>query len=260
MFNKILKKFFGILGYKLLNKNYIKNKNFLFYKSDLKLKKIIEDFIKSNNISNIIQVGANDGKSFEDLSILIKKYSIESILIEPIKENFELLKKNYSGFKNVVLENSALSINNEILFLYKVDPNYYYKYDAYVKALPSFDFNHLIKHGVKSAHIIKEAVNQINFLELFNKNKIIDLDLLFIDGNHSFDAVCNDFNNYKNLVRKGGFIVFDDYGFISEVSRAVNHIDKSDFEIIGRFPLVSTNDFVHELDEQLNASFILKKK
>lgn len=206
MFNKILKKLFGILGYKLLSKNYIKNKNFLFYKSDLKLKKIIEDFIKSNNISNIIQVGANDGKSFEDLSILIKKYTIQSILIEPIKENFELLKKNYSGFKNVVLENSALSINNEILFLYKVDPNYYYKYDNYVKALPSFDFNHLIKHGVKSAHIIKEAVNQINLLELFKKNKIIDLDLLFIDV-EGYD--CKVVNNFFLVSKMRPIIIFE---------------------------------------------------
>ena len=48
--NKILKKFCGIFGYKLLEKNYIKNKQFLFYKSDLNINKIIENLIKNDQI------------------------------------------------------------------------------------------------------------------------------------------------------------------------------------------------------------------
>ena len=135
--NKILKKFCGIFGYKLLEKNYIKNKQFLFYKSDLNINKIIENLIKNDQIKNLIQIGANDGKSFEELNILIKEYQIKSFLVEPIKENFELLKKNYDGFKNVILENSALSINNKISFLYKVSPSHYHKYGEFIKAIPS---------------------------------------------------------------------------------------------------------------------------
>ena len=36
------------------------------------------------------------------------------------------------------------------------------------------------------------------------------LDLLFIDGDHEYDAVKSDFNNYRPLVRPGGLIVFHD--------------------------------------------------
>ena len=36
------------------------------------------------------------------------------------------------------------------------------------------------------------------------------LDLLFIDGDHSYDGVKADFNNYSPLVREGGFTVFHD--------------------------------------------------
>jgi cephalosporin hydroxylase len=40
-----------------------------------------------------------------------------------------------------------------------------------------------------------------------NKN----IDLLFIDGDHTLDGVKNDFERYNKYVKKGGFIIFDDY-------------------------------------------------
>lgn len=38
------------------------------------------------------------------------------------------------------------------------------------------------------------------------------LDLLFIDGDHSFDGTRQDFEMYSPLVRKGGLVVFHDVG------------------------------------------------
>ncbi len=37
------------------------------------------------------------------------------------------------------------------------------------------------------------------------------IDILFIDGDHSEQGVKDDFYNYSPFVKKGGFIVFDDY-------------------------------------------------
>lgn len=36
--------------------------------------------------------------------------------------------------------------------------------------------------------------------------------LLIIDADHSYSGVKNDFYNYRHLVKRGGYIVFDDYG------------------------------------------------
>jgi predicted O-methyltransferase YrrM len=47
----------------------------------------------------------------------------------------------------------------------------------------------------------------INFVKESLQNKI---DLLFIDGDHSYDGVRKDFINYSPLVRKGGWIAFHD--------------------------------------------------
>ena len=52
------------------------------------------------------------------------------------------------------------------------------------------------------------------------------IDYLFIDGDHKYDAVIRDFKNYKDKVRKGGIIVFDNYNDPSwkEVAPAVELI------------------------------------
>jgi len=57
-----------------------------------------------------------------------------------------------------------------------------------------------------------------------------EIDILFIDGDHSYQAVINDFMLYEGLVKKGGYIVFDDYhdrGPGCGVHEAVNEISKA---------------------------------
>lgn len=50
----------------------------------------------------------------------------------------------------------------------------------------------------------QEMVNRLK--ELTN-----EIDILFIDGDHSYQAVINDFKLYEGLVKNNGYIVFDDY-------------------------------------------------
>lgn len=47
--------------------------------------------------------------------------------------------------------------------------------------------------------------------KIINCVKDLELDLLFIDGNHSLKGVKSDFDNYAKLVKPNGIIVFDDY-------------------------------------------------
>lgn len=71
------------------------------------------------------------------------------------------------------------------------------------------------------------------------KTNINEIDILFIDGDHSYQGVINDFLLYNELVTSGGYIVFDDYNdweHSPEVKLAVNNLVesyKSQFEIIG---------------------------
>jgi FkbM family methyltransferase len=179
--SKFLKKFCGIFGYKLLPKNYIKNKNYLSKFSSLHLEKIISNLVEKKIINSLIQIGANDGVSHDHLHAIIKKFKLESLLLEPIKKYFLDLKYNYSNYNNVRIENSALSVNNEILFLYKVNPEHSNKYGTLSSGISSFYKEHLFKHGIKKKHIIKEKVNQISFDELLKKYSLKTFDLMLID-------------------------------------------------------------------------------
>lgn len=88
---------------------------------------------------------------------------------------------------------------------------------------------------IKSNSRSQETVDLLN-------NFITSADILFIDGDHSYDAVISDFTMYSHFVTKGGYIVFDDYNdevHSPEVKVAVNSLIKtlpSNYEIIGTIP------------------------
>jgi len=138
---------------------------------------------------------------------IIKKHRLKSLLLEPIESHFLDLKKNYLNFPNVKIENSALSVNNDISFLYKVNPEYSKIYGTLSRGISSFDKDHLIKHGIKAKHIVKENVNQISFDQLLNKHNINNFDLLLIDTEgYDCNIVSNFFIKIKNI---RPFVVFE---------------------------------------------------
>ena len=206
MKNKLLKKIVGMFGYRLIEKRALKNDRVLSKHSSLTIKKILQSIFEENKIKELIQIGANDGLSFDVLNFFIKKYETKSLLVEPIKENFTLLKENYKNLDFIKFENSAISVNAEISYLYKVDSQHIQKYGSHIPAIPSFDKKHLINHGVKNKHIILEKVNSITILDLINKHKINNLDLLFIDT-EGYDGKI--VNNFLSTVNARPIIIFE---------------------------------------------------
>jgi len=181
MKNKIIKKISGLFGYKLVEKDYIKNIRTLSSYSSLNIKNLLESHCKQNKLQSLLQIGANDGKRFDELNYFIKKYKIKSILVEPINKYFNELKSNYLNFAFVQVENSAISVDDEISYLFAVNDKYINKYDEHVKGLNSFEIKHLIKHGVKKKHIEKKKITSQSILNLIDKYNIEELDLLCVD-------------------------------------------------------------------------------
>ena len=161
MTNKILKKIVGVFDYKLVEKNLIKNNRLIHSKSILNLNLILKKIFDNQKIKCLIQIGANDGSRFDELNIFIKKYKIKSVLVEPINEYFEDLKRNYKNFENVYFENSAITVGTKKKEIFVVNNKNINDYDEHIKGISSFDKNHLIKHGVKSNHILKKKINCI---------------------------------------------------------------------------------------------------
>ena len=169
--------------------------NFFFCQNNTidELGRSLIESLNNNIIKSLVQIGANDGQRFDVLNTFIKEYKLNCILVEPIKEYFEELKKNYKNFENISFENSLISVNNEIFHIYKVDTKYLNQYDEHVKGISSFDYKHLIKHGVKKKHVTKQKINSITLKELLLKYNYHNFDLLFIDAEGYDGKIVNDF-------------------------------------------------------------------
>ncbi len=206
MKNKLLKKFCGLLGYKLIDKKLIKNNRILSEFNVFHLNKVLQNLFNNHKINQVIQIGANDGQSFDELTFFIKKNKTNSILVEPILENFKKLQVNYKNLDFIKLENSAISINDEVSKLYKVKSKYLSKYGAHIPAIPSFNREHLIDHGVQGRHITTEPVNPITIQQLITKYSIENLDLFFVDAEGYDGKIVYDFLNTSDL---RPFIIFE---------------------------------------------------
>lgn len=96
------------------------------------------------------------------------------------------------------------------------------------------------------------------------KNKINGIDLLFIDGDHSSRGVKNDFNFYAPMVKKGGYLWFDDYldfiyspGVKPAVDEIVTNINKESWEVIG---LVQNKFKSHPKEREFLNGYLLRRK
>ena len=182
MKNKFLKKIIGLLGYKLVEKDLIKNQRELSAGTILNMKNFLEYYFSHNNINNLIQIGANDGERFDDLKNFIKFKNLNCLLVEPVNRYYKKLVQNYSNENNFKFENSAISKEKQKLELYCVKEEFLKNYDDHVQGINSSDKNHLIKHDVKKNHIEKIIVNSISFKDLIIKYNITKIDLLYIDA------------------------------------------------------------------------------
>lgn len=79
--------------------------------------------------------------------------------------------------------------------------------------------------------------------DLLQQLKGLKIDILFIDGDHRYKGVVDDWKNYEPLVASGGFIVFDDYldaKSSPQVRKAVDDIvaklDAKKYKVIGSLP------------------------
>mgnify|MGYP001191031697 FL=1 len=199
---KLLKKLVGLFGYKIISKDFIKNNRLLDNNEFISLNEILNFLFENKNINSLIQIGANDGLRFDYINKYIKKYLPKTVLVEPVKDYFEDLKKNYKDFNNIIFENLAISVGNQIKYLYKVDKSKIDKYDEHIFGINSFDIKHLKSHGVKSSHIVKEKVQTENISNLINKY-FTSLDLLLIDAEGYDGFILNDLfmnSNFRPII------------------------------------------------------------
>ncbi len=197
--NKLLKKILGAIGFKILPKETLKTERYI-ESSSLNSSDFIKFLISKKKINNIIQIGANDGKSDDFLRSSIN-LDTNLLLVEPIKSAFNQLEKNYSSYKNVKFINKAIDVETGKKNIFSVNPKYYDFYEkkykskdvSWLTVLASFRKEHLEYHGVKSNHIQSTEIDCINFKELIDQYDFRKLDLLVVDTEGYDDVLITNF-------------------------------------------------------------------
>lgn len=152
------------------------------YTRNYSSKRILEENFQQKEPFVFIQVGANDGVSFDFLFDFLSKRDAEGIVIEPVKEYFEELVSNFKYTDKVIAVNRAVHPSETEINIYKIKPSAMHKYPDWVKGIASLDADHHLKSNTDKSDIISEVVKAEPFNTIVKQNPLSKkLDYLQID-------------------------------------------------------------------------------
>ncbi len=170
------------------------------------------------------------------IKIILKIY-LKKLL--PDKRNFifKLIKKNSICCEIGVWkgEFSDLILNkNNPSKLYLVDPWKNFGSDYFDKKHEKYSQSNqdkrysLVKEKLKN-HIENNTVEILRMTskEALKKIQHIKFDFIYIDGNHKYEFVKFDLENYYNLLKSGGYLVGDDYRIESIKTAVLEFVNKN---------------------------------
>lgn len=198
-----------------------------------------EQILKLNylekSVFTFVQIGANDGISFDFLYDFVTKRNAKGIVVEPIKDYFKELQINYEDFQNIIPLNIAIHPTNSTVILYRLKENSLPKYKDWAKGIASLDKNHLIKLNIEEVDIEGEEVKadalmtiiqsyhpsgKLDYIQIDTEGfdyqilKMIDFTVIKpkIVKYESINLTENDRNKAVSLLKKNGYYLFKEAG------------------------------------------------
>jgi len=151
---------------------------------------VIHSLLQSDPESEVVQIGAFDGKSNDFLFEAIRQFPVKTVLVEPQPEAFRLLCQNYEDQKNVIPVNAAMSWKDETLSLFRIKTEFHSAFRL-APQLASFDRQHLLnalfvphlKGLPDDREMCVEAIDVegISFATLLTRYGLSRVDILQID-------------------------------------------------------------------------------
>lgn len=192
------------------------------------MKKELKRLVKKSYSNNIMQYISTNmiGRTFHHHCHIL--YDIRTLLGNEKKIYTEIGCFN-GGSLSLMLQHE---FDTEI---YTIDPLHLYQEQEQIVKNNIINFN----KNNKLVHICKHYSTDDLFLKSL-EDRNFKTDILFIDGDHTYEVVQKDFYNFEKFVNIEGFIIFDDYLdyiYSPDVKKAVddiiNNIDKTKYKIIG---------------------------
>ena len=132
-------------------------------------------------------------------------------------------------------------IKNNPKHLYLIDPWKYQEYEGRWYSIEQEKMENIYQNvkrdflNFQNVSIIRDFSENVKFQKEM-------LDLIYIDGNHSYEFVLKDLNHYYKFMKKKSYITGDDYGWTDRhckrgpatAVREFCKINKLNFEVINR--------------------------
>jgi FkbM family methyltransferase len=172
---------------------------YLGIKHIFRLQPILESNFK--NVFKFVQVGANDGKSFDYLYDFVTGRSSVGLVMEPVEQYFKELKSNYNDFPNIKCINVAVHDTLSEVGIFKINPEFEHLYPDWVRGSASFNSSHLTNclAKVDFEHLTEETVQAKNI------NKILEES--FLPGSVDYLQIDTEGYDYK-VLRQIDFSIF----------------------------------------------------
>jgi len=178
--------------------NYIINiikilsrKTFFLSKKNFSLRDTLAKNFTVNQPFRFIQVGAWDGTGYDFLYDFVKERKSSGIVIEPLPDYFEKLKKNYTYNPSVIAVNKAVFHEKKEIELYRVDPARTDGLPDWAGGIASVDPAHHKKAHIPSSVIITERVQAdtlMNIIKEYYPYRVADLFQVDVEG-YDFDVL-----------------------------------------------------------------------
>lgn len=129
-----------------------------------------------------VQIGANNGVRADPLRSLVVRYHLRGLMVEPLRDVFVELKRNYASETQLAFANVAIATQNGEATLFRFKPEAPVPDWAHGLATWDGDKIRRIARDWKLDHCVEEArVRTVTFAGLLNEYSITNMALLQID-------------------------------------------------------------------------------
>ena len=204
------------------------------------------ELIENEHIKNITNILKNIGETVEG-NLLCDIYPDNWVY----QDNIEKIKniQNMCKNKKKIVEIGVNACHSLIIMLLE-NPNAEYllfdlNYHKYTNPIINY-----VKENFPNTNIniiYGNSVETINKYILENENELNTYDLCHLDGGHTEDIFSFDYEHMKKLIKKDGYVIFDDYDYNeiqmfiqrklneNEIKEYINNIIKTNKQFIYQY-------------------------
>lgn len=138
----------------------------------------------ANGLSNrFLQIGANDGVRCDPIREIVLKHRLQGVLVEPLPDMFDSLRKNYADHPDLAFEQCAIGEADGEATIFRLKPDS--SIPDWLQGIASFDRGHLTtkRFGVPGIERLVEPVQVpvLTVSSLMKKHDLGGVDLLQVD-------------------------------------------------------------------------------